>query len=68
MKKQKLSNRRVPRNRQIGADDGMAERKMIMFNINDAVGWIANIAVFSNREVGYILVDWPFGLKTMTIH
>lgn len=61
-------HRRVHRNRPTCADDGRAERKMIMFNINDAVGWISNIAVFSNREGGYILVDWPFSWKTMTIH
>ena len=39
-----------------------------MFNINDAVGWIGNVAVFIDHEGGYILVDWPFGWKRMHIH
>ena len=39
-----------------------------MFNIKDAVGWIGNVVVFSDYAGGYILVDWPFGWKTMTIH
>lgn len=41
---------------------------MNMFNINDAVGWIGNVAVFIDHEGGYILVDWPFGWKRMHIH
>lgn len=38
-----------------------------MFNIKDAVGYIGNIAVFSDYCGGYILVEWPCGYKTRHI-
>ena len=50
----------------LGGNDGRKGRNM--FNINDAVGWIGNVAVFIDHEGGYILVDWPFGWKRMHIH
>lgn len=37
-----------------------------MFNIKDAIGWIANIAVFKSGN-GYVLVDWPFGWKRLEV-
>ena len=38
-----------------------------MFNINDAIGWIGNIAVFKS-ERGYVLVDWPSGNARMEVN
>ena len=49
-----------------GGNEGRKGRNM--FNINDAVGWIGNVAVFIDHKGGYILVDWPFGWKRMHIH
>lgn len=38
-----------------------------MFDIKDAVGRIANAAVFATEDGGYILIDWPFGWKRIEI-
>jgi hypothetical protein len=39
----------------------------MMFNKKDVLFWLWNVAVFSDHDGGYILIDWPYSEKRLRV-